>query len=147
MAHWAGLSFVRLNKSRGIKRFHRVALQRFGDARLLFEGGRNTAAIYLAGYAVECGLKALLLSSATASECQAIVDSFRGFDGHNLKTLKARYIERSRVSFPKSVAGRLTYVNLWTTSLRYEPANASPREAKEFLGATGEIIEWIEGRL
>jgi len=40
-----------------------VAKQRFDDALLLLEMGRTTAAVYLAGYSVECMLKALILSA------------------------------------------------------------------------------------
>ncbi len=131
-----------------VNKFLRVAIQRFSDAQTLFRGGRNTAAIYLAGYAVECGLKALLLSTVTTRKgVPAILESFRGSGGHNLGTLKARYLKRSRTDFSKSVAGQLVYVNSWTTSLRYEPSNASLREARRFLDSTQEIITWIQGRI
>ena len=39
--------------------YYRAAKQRFDDAQLLLGAGRTTAAIYLAGYTVECFLKAL----------------------------------------------------------------------------------------
>jgi hypothetical protein len=141
------MSRIRPNKSREVQRFRRVALQRYEDAQLLYRGERNTGAIYLAGYAVECSLKALLLSSMTASECPAAIDSFRGLDGHNLEMLKARYTKRSQVNFPKAITGYFVYVNNWTTSLRYDPSNASPREAKLFLSSTEQIIDRMEGRI
>jgi hypothetical protein len=40
--------------------FYQSALQRFEDAQYLLDGERTTAAIYLAGYSVECMLKALI---------------------------------------------------------------------------------------
>jgi HEPN domain-containing protein len=40
--------------------FQRLAETRIADARALFEAGRNDAAFYLAGYAVECALKACI---------------------------------------------------------------------------------------
>lgn len=39
----------------------RTALERLGDARILLDGKRWSAAYYLAGYAVECGLKACVV--------------------------------------------------------------------------------------
>jgi HEPN domain-containing protein len=138
---------MRPNRSKEIRRFFKVAMQRYEDAQLLLEGDRNTAANYLAGYAVECGLKALLLSAVTANECLEVVESFRGSEGHNLDVLKARYRRRSQSIFPKAISGDLAYVNLWSTSLRYEPSNASSREAKRFLTSTEAILGWIKGRL
>jgi HEPN domain-containing protein len=40
--------------------FQKLALIRIEDARVLFRGGRYDAAYYLAGYAVECALKACI---------------------------------------------------------------------------------------
>ena len=45
-----------------VRRFHRAAARRFEEAQfLLTRGNYTTAAVYLAGYAVECMLKALIL--------------------------------------------------------------------------------------
>jgi HEPN domain-containing protein len=138
---------LRPDRSREIRRFSRVARQRFDDAQLLLNGERNTGAVYLAGYVVECGLKALLLSAVSASECIEVLDSFRGNDGHNLDSLKAKYLKRQPASFPKAILGHLTLINNWTTSLRYMPANESPNEARRFLASTEVILRWIEGRI
>jgi HEPN domain-containing protein len=40
--------------------FRRCALQRFRESEVLFEAGYTTGAVYLAGYGVECILKALV---------------------------------------------------------------------------------------
>ncbi len=47
------------------RRYYRAAKQRYEDAQMLLEAGRTTGAVYLAGYAVECILKALLLANVT----------------------------------------------------------------------------------
>jgi HEPN domain-containing protein len=40
--------------------FQKLALIRIADAQVLFQNGRYDAAYYLAGYAVECALKACI---------------------------------------------------------------------------------------
>jgi HEPN domain-containing protein len=56
-----------LPHSRGARLFYRAALHRYDDAALLLEAGRTTGAVYLAGYTVECMLKALVLAGVPAS--------------------------------------------------------------------------------
>ncbi len=127
----------------------RVAIQRLEEARFLNDRSvYYTAVIYLAGYAVECALKALNLSSVPATECQEVSESFRGSLGHSFDSLKANYARRGGASFPPSIAKSLTFVSsLWSTSMRYEPGARSPREADKFLVATEEIVEWAKARL
>lgn len=72
------------------RRFALVAKQRSDDARFLL-GHRNTVAVYLAGYAVECILKALWLSRIPFRDRAKQVEVFRGEKAHNLEWLKAQY--------------------------------------------------------
>ncbi len=83
-----------------VQRFRRVALQRFGEAQFLIEGGYNTGAIYLAGYAVECALKALLLAAVPARSRKKVLASFRGNNGHSFEWIKLRYIKAGGANFP-----------------------------------------------
>ena len=45
-----------------VQRFMRAASQRYTAAELLLREGLNLEAMYLAGYVVECSLKALILA-------------------------------------------------------------------------------------
>ncbi len=45
----------------------RLARERLADAKALLAAGRWSAAYYVAGYAVECGLKACILARVTAA--------------------------------------------------------------------------------
>jgi hypothetical protein len=54
-------------QSKDVRRFRVAALQRFEDAQILLDNDRATGAVYLAGYAVECLLKAVLLERTPAS--------------------------------------------------------------------------------
>jgi hypothetical protein len=129
-----------------VRRFSDVAKQRYDDARFLL-GHRNTAAIYLAGYAVECVLKALWLSRVPPRGRAKQVESFRGEKGHDLEWLKVQYLRRGGEAFPPAIAKAFGRVKSWGTHLRYNPGAAKARNAVEFLRAVEELIEWANERL
>ena len=107
--------------------------------------GRSTAAIYLAGYAVECILKALLLSITPARHRAAVLKSFRGGVGHDLNHLRrqiARYI-----NIPPELASHLAFAATWSVDLRYEPGEAHFADAERFVDAARRILEWADRRL
>ena len=128
------------------RRFLRVATQRLDDARFLL-GYRNTASIYLAGYAVECTLKALLLSVTPTSKVSKILDSFRGQRGHNLEWLKAQYIKHGGSAFPALISRKFARVNSWKTDIRYDPGTSLLSDAEGFFQAAEEIPRWANERL
>jgi HEPN domain-containing protein len=128
------------------RRFIRVAKQRFDDARFLL-GYRNTASIYLAGYAVECTLKALLLSVVPLSKNATVLDSFRGERGHNFEWLKAQYIRQGGAIFPPAISRKFARVNSWKTDIRYDPGTTLLSEAEEFFLAAEMILRWADERL
>jgi HEPN domain-containing protein len=65
------------------RRYYRVAYQRYDDGKLLERASRPQAAIYLAGYAVECILKALLIRSTPARGRATLLATFHGAIAHN----------------------------------------------------------------
>jgi hypothetical protein len=129
-----------------VRRFSDVAKHRYEDAQFLL-GYRNTAAIYLAGYAVECILKALWLSRVPARGRAKLVESFSVARAHNLEWLKAQYKKQGGEDFSPSIARAFARVNVWSTDLRYNPGTAKLRDAQEFLRAVEEIIVWAKGKL
>src|SRR5438046_4802102 len=95
------------------RRFYRVAHQRFEDGEILFENNRTTGAMYLAGYAVECALKALLFTSIPPSQHARLLRSFSGKMGHDYEWLKGR-LRANGVAIPAEAARRLRFVSSWT---------------------------------
>lgn len=136
-----------LPKSREARGFYQAAKERLKDARLLLHGGRTTGAVYLAGYAVECMLKALVLSAVPKRERAGLVDSFRGAKAHDFRWLKRRYLEHGGVQFPPAVMGSFALVEPWRTDIRYQAGAAKRVEAQAFVRAVAEILTWAEGRL
>ena len=127
--------------------FYRSARQRFEDAEFLLAAERTTGAIYLAGYGVECMLKALILSLGSPSARPTILATFRGAQAHDYDWLRRQYSELGGQTFPPATLKQFILVNTWTTDLRYDSGTARRRDAEDFLKASEAIINWADGRL
>jgi HEPN domain-containing protein len=111
---------------------------------VLFKAAMFLDAIYLAGYGVECGLKALLIARSPRSRRSTIERrAFRGRAGHDYENLRA-LLQRQGVTFPLPIARLFRSVSTWTTDLRYEVGRGSSEDAQAFILAAREIIEWLE---
>jgi hypothetical protein len=128
--------------------FYQAARQRFEDAELLWSEGRNTGSVYLAGYAVECILKALILASiAEPGKRKQVQGSFRGSRAHDFAWLRFLYLSHGGPSLPVDAAKQFARVNLWSTDLRYSPGTLRRNEAAAVLEAARGILNWADGRL
>ena len=127
--------------------FYQSAKQRFEDAEFLLEAERTTGAIFLAGYSVECMLKALILSVVPPDRRSEMLDSFRGARAHDYDWLKAKYFENGGPPFPSSVSKSFSLVDTWRTDLRYKSGMSKRGDAESFLTAAKEIMDWADGRL
>jgi HEPN domain-containing protein len=127
--------------------FYRCAGQRFEEAEILLEAGKHTGAIYLAGYGIECMLKALVLSSVPRSSLAVVKGMFRGNRAHEYEWLKSEYRVRSGTTFPSEITLYFALVEGWSTDLRYEPGTLATKDAESFMKAARAIIDWIDRRL
>ena len=92
-----------------VQKFLRAAKQRLTAAEFLASGQHWLDASYLAGYAPECALKALILARTPAAQRPMVrKDHFRSAKGHNLDHLKALLAQR-KVFVPPEVA-TISYV-------------------------------------
>ncbi len=113
--------------------FLRVAKRRRSAARVLVRHDPpfRTDAVYLAGYAGECALKALLIhATPTGGRAQLIEEVFRGNRGHDIQLLTRILADRG-VSWTRAIHSDLQRLAGWSTRLRYEPANLpnNPRKS------------------
>jgi HEPN domain-containing protein len=129
------------------RRFYRAAKQRFDDALLLLEMERTTAAVYLAGYNVECMLKALILSAVPRVQEAETLGMFRGARAHDYEWLMRLYAEKGGAKMPPHVVPHFARVNAWSTDMQYAPGMIVSREAQAFVDAAAAIINWADGRL
>lgn len=136
-----------LPKVREARLYYRAAKQRWQDADILLQAGRRTGAVYLAGYAVECYLKALLLTVTAAGERRQTLESFRGQRGHNLAWLRDSYVALTGTSLPPAVRQHLALLSAWSTDLRYETGTLQAVETREFFEAVRATSAWADGRM
>ena len=134
-------------RSEQARRFYRAAKQRFDDALLLLAMERTTAAVYLAGYSVECMLKALILSAIPPSQAEEMVGMFRSARTHDYEWLMRTYIDKGGARLPPAVVQHFARVNTWSTDMRYAPGTVAAREAHAFVEAAAAILTWAERRI
>lgn len=122
-----------------VEDWYEVALERHKDARAALEKKREVIAVYLAGYCIECLLKAFL-------KAQNWPWGTKRREGHNLAGLWKAC--RFRVRDLNDQAGHKTFfVEEWSTDLRYESDLSENRQAEALVKAAGQVKTWIERRL
>ena len=134
-------------RSKHVRLFLTAGAARLAEADLLRAGSRSLGAVYLAGYAVECVLKALILSLADEHEQADVIAEFRGGRAHDLTWLKALYREAGGAAFPRGVAEAFVVVDTWGTELRYSPRVQYPGDADAFFRAVDTILGWANERI
>ena len=116
-----------------------VAKERSQDARTLSNGNRPLGAVYMAGYSIECYLKAYLQKNG-------ISQPPRGKEGHNLRGLWAA--ASFRLSDLIDGSGNQTYFfNNWDTRLRYQIALESSLSADDLMRGAQQLAGLIQKRL
>ena len=129
------------------RNYSRAGLQFLDDAKFMFErGSRTRSAVYLAGYTVECMLKALILSSVPPRTSFKL-SSLRALHTHDFDKLKALYLSYGGPAFPKDIARDFLAIGGWDTQVRYQPSNPKYDHAAKFLQAVERIAAWADGRL
>lgn len=105
--------------------------------------------MYLAGYAVECMLKALIFSSIPESRHGELLDVWRRERrGHDLEGLREEYLRSGGARFPREFVRQFSLVaGLWDVNLRYEPRRVPVKELFTFIDAARDIVELVERRL
>jgi HEPN domain-containing protein len=136
-----------LPKAAEAQRYYRAARQRFEDAQYLLRAHRTTGAVYLAGYSVECSLKALVLAGVARGLRQRVLGEFRGSRAHNLEWLSSLYHRHVRFAVPDDVRRHLLRATSWSTALRYATGVIHRRDAEAFLGSVAFIMAWADGRM
>lgn len=128
---------------------NRVELQELAFRRLavdLSATGHFDSAYYLAGYAVQCGLKACIARKVREHDFPdrtTVNDSYT----HNLaKLLKTAELEKPLLASPGAVVVNWTIVARWSEGSRYEQREQA--EAEELISAITDpsegVLQWIK---
>ncbi len=133
------------------KSYMRAATQRAEAAKALLDipGARDFGldAIYLAGYTVECCLKALILErTPTKKRKKALEEISSGSTCHNYDFL-LRELKLKGVTVPPPIRESLESTKKeWNTRLRYHGTRVPYNEASEFFENAWRVFTWVEGR-
>jgi HEPN domain-containing protein len=135
------------DREKQIRLFQRAADQRLTTAEFLLDNGFFLDAVYLAGYGVECAMKALALRWTPRRECDAMIAKLTeaGAKGHDFEYLKGilkeqrRGKDRSDWEILGTLTTHLKVVSSWSTELRYQVGTMDPAEAEEFFEAAKAI--------
>jgi HEPN domain-containing protein len=127
----------------------RLANERIQDAKILFAARRWSAAYYLAGYAVECALKACIAKVMKAEEFpdKALADKCWTHDIERLVVLAGLKKQREMASTADAdMKQNWRTVEDWDESRRY--ARSTKTEAQELLDAITDskhgVLPWIK---
>src|SRR5947209_4405415 len=134
--------------------WQQLAEDRLLDAQTLLAAGRWSAAYYLAGYAVECGLKACIVKRV-AAEPEVVFAERRFSDkiwSHGFKELAEQAgiladLDAERMA-SSAVGNNWTIVLNWNEAVRYE--QKSQAEAEGLVDAvadlTNGVLQWMRSR-
>ncbi len=128
-----------------VMRFLRAAEQRLAAADLLLDNSKFLDGMYLAGYVVECSLKALVLSYIRVPERPEFLrEHFRGQRAHDFEHL-ATLLLRNGVNIPKPLRLSVVRANdIWSTDLRYETGHGKVADSKFLRDAGEKILAWVQ---
>jgi HEPN domain-containing protein len=126
--------------------YQRAAGQRFTVAEFLLKNGYNLDAMYLAGYAIECSLKAVILSSCPDGEQEEMAGRLRSSAKMHLPILLAEILRERGRPAPVDLVKRFRRFH-WTTDLRYESGRRPTGEAKGLLRNAKQTLDWAAAEL
>ena len=142
-----GVNFI-VNRSD----FQKLTQIRLEDVRVLLEKGRYSGAYYLAGYVVECGLKACIAKKTRKFDFppdRRVIDAIYIHD--LTKLIKSAGLE---VTFNKDMkkdemlASHWSVLKDWTESSRYEEYDR--KKAKDIYQAIADkehgVMQWLSRR-
>ena len=129
------------------RRYYRAGKQRLAEAELILRQVKLPAAsVYLAGYGVECLLKALLVERTPDAERPELIGMLKARFGHSVTRLRAGLARRG-VRGPAGVALDLAVIASWSPDLRYEPGPGKMASAELFMRAATRVVAWADGRI
>ncbi|MCC6321376.1 MAG: hypothetical protein IT438_08075 [Phycisphaerales bacterium] len=140
-------------KHQGISEQAKAAIYRRKDARALFSKGEPHArgAMYLAGYAIECKIKAKAMERHRCSTLAALRKKLdlehESVYSHGLEALVTDLLPkgtRLRLFTGEARLAFTSQVNTWSPEWRYDPKSPGVPKAQKFLEAIGEVWDWLE---
>jgi hypothetical protein len=136
----------------GVSEQIKASRHRLEDAEALFAAERWRGAMYLAGYALECLLKAKLMQRFQCRKLEVLEEELhkrkllpksRSVFTHELESLLQLLGVVDRLKQDPAMFRRYKYANLWAPAWCYNAAPTLPEDAEVFLDAVRELRTWI----
>lgn len=137
----------------GLSEQRRAAIRRLADARVLYADGHWRGAMYLAGYVIECRLKARLMEM---HGCLTLKELGRRLSArypratesittHNIEALLSYtgVLERMQAHADMDTKRAYYLCRTWRTSWRYHPEQGNEHECTAFLNAVDRLSRFI----
>lgn len=117
-----------------------VANERAADAEAMkTQRATSVGPVYMAGYAIECSLKALLQRQGKSFPSY-------GQEGHNLRGLWEA--SGFRLSDLHDLNGtKAFFIRQWSTDLRYESSLVGSLQVAELVDGARDLTGWIQARV
>lgn len=140
----------------GVSEQGKAGKHRLDDARALLNAVRFRAAMYLAGYAIECLLKTKLMRLFDCRHLRELEEELqrRGMlpgqatiFTHQLEVLLRLTGGMDRLRQNGPLWQLFNLVNRWVPSWRYSADLSNHDDAKDFLEAVEKVSHWIEHNL
>jgi HEPN domain len=140
----------------GVTEQTRASRHRLDDAEALFEKGRWRGCMYMAGYSLECLLKAKLMQRFQCRTLEMLEDELherrllrrsRSIFIHELEPLLRLLGALERLRSSPQGADRLGLVNKWVPAWRYSPDLSDRDSAETFLSAVRDLRTWVSNNL
>jgi HEPN domain-containing protein len=137
----------------GVSEQAKVSQHRLDDAWALFNAVRWRGAMYLAGYSIECLLKAKLMRMFDCRHLRELEDELRRrgvvsarttIFTHELRLLLRLTQRLEPLRQNQTMWPLFNIVNRWMPAWRYTANPASQEDAEDFLDAVEKIRNWIE---
>ena len=130
--------------------FQQLAELRLTEARLLLANGLSSGAYYLAGYAIECALKAKIAADFRENEIPEL-KRVQNIYTHDLSALLGlanlrEQLDSERETNP-GLYQRWTTIKDWSEKVRYVVSTeASASAILEAVGGDEGLLQWLQNR-
>jgi hypothetical protein len=137
----------------GVTEQSKAGIHRRDDAHALFGARRWRGAMYIAGYSIECLLKAKLMRMYGCTNLRDLEEELqhRGLlveratiFTHQLDMLLRLADGRERLRQHPQLWPLFNVVNRWIPAWRYNPDLSNHEDAADYLSAVDGILQWIE---
>jgi hypothetical protein len=130
------------------KDFQRLADLRAQEAGVLARNRKEAGAYYLAGYAVECALKACIAKEAKRHEFPPKVDYVRRVYTHNLEELLrlAGLENELDADANPSLGVNWGVVKRWNEETRYKASGLNGKDLYAAISGPSGVLPWIKQR-